>query len=155
MDAAWIVSANAGRAMIFAQENLNGPLKEINDMANPAVRLRTSETESDKIGPTAATKSIHNVGGATPNKTYEPRQTPEARQSELFARAISDYLRQGQNEGRFRNVILVAPPEFLGALRDQLDPGVKKIVSKQINKDYTQSKGPQLLEKIRTASEKE
>lgn len=146
MDAAWIVSANAGRAMIFAREALNGPLKEINDMANPAVRLRTSETESDKIGPTAATKSAHNVSGATPNKTYEPRQTPEARQSELFARAISDYLRQGRNEGRFRHLILVAAPEFLGELRDQLDPNLKKAVSKEINKDYTQFSGTQLLE---------
>lgn len=146
MDAAWIVSANAGRAIVYAQENPNGPLKEIHDMANPAIHLRTSETESDRIAPTAATKSMHNVGAATPNKTYQPNQTPDEHQSELFARAISDYLRQGQIDGRYRNAILVAPPEFLGALRGLLDPNVMKAVSKEINKDYTQHKGAQLLE---------
>ena len=70
MDASWIVSANAGRAMIFAQENLTEPLREISDMTNPAVRLRTSETQHDRISPTAAEKTFHNVGGPSPNKTY-------------------------------------------------------------------------------------
>ncbi|HEY4542425.1 MAG TPA: host attachment protein [Noviherbaspirillum sp.] len=146
MDAAWIVSANAGRAMIYAQESAKGALREITDMANPAARLRTADTESDKIGPTAATKSMHNVGAATPGKTYEPNQTPEERQTELFARAVSDYLRQGQVEGRFKKLILVAGPEFLGALRQLMDPNVLKVVSKEINKDYTQYKPAQLLE---------
>lgn len=155
MDAVWIVSANAGRAMIFAQESPNGPLKEIHNMANPAIRLRTSETESDKIGPTAATKSSHNVGAPTPNKTYEPHQTPDEHQGELFARAISDYLRQGQIEGRYKNAILVAPPEFLGALRGLLDTNVMKAVSKEITKDYTQHKGPQLLEMMQAHEAKE
>lgn len=134
MDAAWIVSANAGRAMIYAQESAKGALREITDMANPAARLRTADTESDKIGPTA------------PGKTYEPAQTPEERQTELFARAVSDYLRQGQVEGRFKKLILVAGPEFLGALRQLMDPNVLKVVSKEINKDYTQYKPTQLLE---------
>ncbi|MEO7579609.1 MAG: host attachment protein, partial [Massilia sp.] len=84
----WIVAANAGRARLFAQKDGRGKLDEINDMVNAAVRLRTAETEPDRIGPTSAGKSIHNVGAATPNKNYEPPQTPTEHEAELFARSV-------------------------------------------------------------------
>ena len=155
MDDIWIVSANAGRARIFSQAQPGEPLKEINDMANPAVRLRTIDTETDKIGPTAATKSIHNVGGPTPNKTYQPNQTPDEHQSELFARSIAGFLLKSQQEGGYRQLVLAASPEFLGTLRKLLDQNVAGAIRLEVNKDYTQFSGPQLLEKIREHSAKE
>lgn len=154
MDAVWIVSANAGRARIFSQDKPTGPLQEIKDMANPAARLRTADTESDKIGPTAATKSIHNVGGATPNKTYEPNQTPDEHQAELFARSIADHLLKSRQAGNFRQLILVMTPEFLGVVRGVMDPNLSAVVSLEINKDYTQCNAAQLLDKIQTYREK-
>jgi hypothetical protein len=36
MQAAWIVSANAGRARFFSQANATEPLQEIHDMVNTA-----------------------------------------------------------------------------------------------------------------------
>ena len=78
MDATWIVSANASRARIFAQAGSSANLEEIEDMNNSGARLRTVESETDKLGPTAGTKSMHNTGGAVPNKAYEPHQTPSS-----------------------------------------------------------------------------
>ena len=57
MQATWIITANAGRARIFAEADPAQPLQEVEDMVNSAVRLRVTETESDKFGPTAAGKS--------------------------------------------------------------------------------------------------
>lgn len=148
MNATWIVSANASRARFFSQANLTEPLEEINDMVNSAARLRTVETERDKIGPTAATKSSHNVGAATPNKAYEPPQTPEEHQMELFARNVASFLLQGHQEGRFQRLCLVASPQFLGVLRKLLDPKLESVVKQEINKDYTQSSPAQLREQI-------
>ncbi len=52
MDTTWIVIANAGRARIFSREGAADALHEVDDMVNAAVRLRTAETETDRLGPT-------------------------------------------------------------------------------------------------------
>lgn len=148
MSTTWIVSANASRARFFAQPKSSAPLEEIGDMANTAVRQRTAETEQDRLGPMAGTNSIHNTGGATPNKTYEPPQTPAAHETEAFARGVAAFLLEGQREGRFQHLCLVASPQFLGVLRKQLDPKLASAVSLEINKDYTQSSVRDLREQI-------
>jgi protein required for attachment to host cells len=145
MTANWIVSANASRARIFAQETATGPLREVSDMINDEVRLRMVESsESDKLGPTSGTRSMHNTGGAVPNKQYEPPQTPDKHAAELFARDIVAYLQQAQQQGKFRELSLVVSPKFLGMLRMQMTPQLQSVVKIEIDKDYTQT-GPDEL----------
>ena len=150
MDATWIVTANASRARIFSQADSSASLEEVEDMINSGARLRTEESESDKIGPTAAGKSMHNTGGATPNKAYEPHQTPVEHQTELFARNVAAFLLKNQQQGRFRALCIVASPQFLGILRQQFDANVTSAVSLEINKDYTQISPAELQQHIRT-----
>jgi protein required for attachment to host cells len=154
MHATWIVSANASRARFFSQEQSSDHLEDINDMVNDAERLRRLDLESDKVGPTSASKSMHNTGGATPNKTYEPAQTPDAHQAELFARDIAGFLLQGYQQGRFQHLSLVVSPQFLGMLRKLLDPQLEQAVTLEINKDYTQFSPEQLLEQVKSYQRK-
>lgn len=148
MNATWIVSANAGRARLFSQTNVIENLEEIEDMINAAVRLRTSETESDKIGPISAGKSIHSVGGPVPSKTYEPPQTPTQHETEIFARSVAEHLLQGHQDGRFTHLALVASPQFLGVLRKLLPAQLKPLVSVEINKDYTHCNAGELRQQL-------
>jgi protein required for attachment to host cells len=137
MASTWIVAANAGRARIFSEAQAGAPLEEINDMVNTAARLRTVETETDQLGQRSASKSRHNVGAATQPSGYEPNQSPAEHQTELFARNVAAFLLQSYQEGRFRQIVLIASPEFLGMLRKVLDQKVHAVVSAEINKDYT------------------
>jgi protein required for attachment to host cells len=156
MNANWIVSANASRARFYSQARPSEPLEEINDMVNEAARERILDTtERDKRGPTSASKSAHNTGGATPNKAYEPAQTPDKHLAELFARDIADYLLKAYQEGRYQQLTLVVSPQFLGVLRTLLDPQLESAVRLEINKDYTHFNAKQLLEQLRTMSAKE
>lgn len=154
MDTTWIVSANSGRAQLFSESNLTKPLEEIESMVNPAARLRTSETVTDRLGPMSAGKSTHNTGGALPGKQYEPPQSHEEREAELFAKDINAYLLKAKQAGRFDKLALVAAPGFLGVLRKCLDPQLKLLVSVEINKDYSHSDGQQLREQIRAHVDK-
>ncbi|MDB5822443.1 MAG: hypothetical protein JWR21_1147 [Herminiimonas sp.] len=149
MPATWIVSANASRARIFAQQSAADEIEEVTDMVNEAVRLREIESENDKIGPTSGTKSIHNTGGATPNKLYQPPVSPEKHQAELFARDINTFLLKAAQEGRYQELDLVASPKFLGALRELLDPQVMSLVKTEINKDYTHLDGKALCDEVK------
>jgi protein required for attachment to host cells len=151
MDATWIVTANAGRARFFAEPDPADRLMEIEDMVNDAARLKTNESETDRMGPTSAGQSIHNTGGALPNKTYQPSQTPAQKATELFAKDVAHYLLKAHNEGRFREIALIASPQFLGILRQELDPQLRQLVSVEINKDYTGLSPEQVHEHVQAA----
>jgi protein required for attachment to host cells len=138
MDRSWIVTANASIAHFFSQENASSGLKEIHDIANANAHQLTTESESDRLGQHAASKSRHSVGAPTQPSGYQPHQSPAEHSTEIFAREVASYLQQNHQQGRFRNLVLVASPEFLGTLRKQLGSNLSAVVSLEINKDYTQ-----------------
>jgi protein required for attachment to host cells len=159
MQTTWIIAANAGRARFFSESDPAAPLQEIEDMVNDAARLRTSDINTDREGVTSAGGSSHNIGtqgaatshngkAGAPNKQYQPAQTPEQHEAEKFAKDISHYLMQAQQDGRFKQIILAASPEFLGTLRLNLDPHIKAAIKLEVNKDYTHSNGQQLREQL-------
>ena len=63
MDATWIVSANAGRARIFAQAGAAAGLEEVQDLVNTSARQRDNEIDTDSLGQRAASDSRHGAGG--------------------------------------------------------------------------------------------
>lgn len=148
MSTTWIVSADAGRARIFAESDPQQPLEEIKDMVSANARVRDADINTDRLGPTSAGQSIHNTGGATPNKQYQPAQTPEQHDAEFFAKDICAFLLQGKQEQRFQKLALVAEPRFLGVLREELDHQLKPLINLELNKDYTHLNGNQLREQL-------
>jgi protein required for attachment to host cells len=154
MDTTWIVAADAGRARIFAETNRDQPLQEVEDMVHTAARLRTSEQYTDRLGPTSAGQSIHNTGGAAPNKQYEPPQSMAEHEAESFAKDISGFLMKGLQGGSFQKLTIIAAPKFLGALRMFLDPQLKPLIGEEINKDYTHLGAHQLREQLQTLNSK-
>ena len=167
MQTTWIITANAGRARFFAESDPAQPLQELEDMVDSAARLRVMDTVSDKLGPTAASNTSHNIGGnqgagmahnahaGAPNKTYQPAHTPAEQAAEHFAKDISTYLLKAQREHRFQHLILSATPQFLGVLRSSLDPHVKALIQREINKDYTHVEAPQLREQLHAQQAKD
>ena len=149
MNTTWIVSADTGRARIFSESDAHSPLQEVEDMVNPAARMRTSEELTDNMDTFAGGKSVHNTGGQLPSSQYEPQQTPEEREEQMFAREVCAMLLKARQAGRFDRLALVAAPRFLGVLRMQLDPQLKPLLSYEIDKDYAHSNGQQLREQIR------
>ena len=166
MPTTWILSANSGRARIFAESDSSQPLQEIEDMVNSAAGMRTADTETDRLGPTSAAGSSHNIGNnagsgfahnakaGAPNKQYEPNQTPQEHQSELFAKDVCQYLLKAQQDGKYQQLVIAAAPEFLGTLRANLDQQVKGVIKSEFNKDYTHSNGQQLREQLQAQQAK-
>ena len=154
MATTWIVSADAGRARIFAETDTQKPYEEVEDLVSPNARARDIDINTDRIGTTAAGQSIHNTGGATPNKQYEPAQTPEQHDAEFFAKDICAFLLKGMQDKRFGKLALVAEPKFLGVLRGQLDAQLKPLVELELNKDYSHSNAQQLREQLQAQKAK-
>ena len=148
MPTTWIVSANAGHATIFSQASATAQLQRVEDLDHPAGRMRDSEIETDDLGNRAASKTRHSTGMPTTPSGYQPNQTPEQHEAELFARHLAGYLRKAHSEGRFDELCLVATPQFLGELRGQLDKSVQGAVKAEIDKDYTKSDPRELREQL-------
>jgi protein required for attachment to host cells len=55
-----------------------------------------------------------------------------------FAKALADRLDSARNKGEFSKLVLVAPPSFLGLLRDNLSKEVMAMVSNQVDKNLVQ-----------------
>jgi protein required for attachment to host cells len=156
METIWIVTADEGRARIFSETDRSQPLEEVEDMVNAPARMRTEEKYTDRLaGPTAAGKSIHDTGGAVPNKQYEPPQTPEEHEAETFGKAICAYLLKAHEERRFHKLVLVAAPKFLGVLRAEIDPRLKPLLTREINKDLTHSSGHELRAQLQALNQKQ
>jgi protein required for attachment to host cells len=153
MTVSWIVAANAGLARVFSQTGVAGELEEIQDIANKDVHLLTAETESDQIGQRAASKSKHSVGAPTQPSGYQPHQSPDEHRTELFGREIANFLLRGFHDNKFKHLILISSPEFLGILRKLLDSQLTTLVKLEINKDYTHLSTNEIRNHIRTKAQ--
>jgi protein required for attachment to host cells len=148
----WIVIANASRARFFARSGPGQGLQEVEDMVNPAVRLRNAELAHGQIDPRAASKSRHSTGAPTQPSGYQPKQLPDQHQTEIFARDVAASLLTALHEGRFRRLVLSASPEFLGVLRGVMDQRLKDTVVLDMDKDYTHLNLKELSEVIAAKS---
>jgi protein required for attachment to host cells len=161
MQTTWVLSANAGRARFFSESDPAAPLEEVQDMINSAMRERVLDaSETDKLGPTAAAGSSHNIGGTegvgfahnakagAPNKLYQPAQTPAEHEAEKFAKDICKFLTEAHQAGRFQQLVVSASPQFLGALRGELDNNLKHLIKFEVNKDYTHCNAQELREQL-------
>ena len=148
MDATWIVSANAGRARIFSQARGADALEEINDMVNTPAREPVRATETDDLGQRSAGKSRHGSGAPSQENGYQQHQTPPQHQEELFARDLAHFLVAAHDEGRFKELCLVASPEFLGVLRRQVKDKLGSTIKLEIDKDYTHASPDELRQHV-------
>lgn len=150
MTRSWIVTANSGRAYVYAQIAPTSPLEPLTQLYNADASSLTADTESDKLGQHAASNSRHGVGAPTQPSGYEPNQTPAQHHAELFARRLADFLKKGYHANSFDRMYLFSSPEFLGVLRKLLDTNLSSLIVQQVDKDYTQLNPNQLLELIST-----
>jgi protein required for attachment to host cells len=61
---------------------------------------------------------------------------PKEAESRVFARFLADNLKQHLNRQDFKELVLAAPPHFLGLLRAALDETVGRCVVASFGKDY-------------------
>ncbi len=63
----------------------------------------------------------------------EPKVKPKEQEAIAFARLLAKRIEAARAKSEIDRVILVAPPEFLGHLRDVLDDNARKIVDGEHN----------------------
>jgi protein required for attachment to host cells len=129
MKLAWILVADSARARLFTVDTLSSPLLEINDFSHTEARLHDREITSDLPGKIKST----GAGG----HAFEQPTDPKKHEIDNFAQTIARYLETAHNANRFEQLLIVAPPGFLGSLRNHLPEQIKKLVSFELDKEIT------------------
>ena len=114
MSKRWVVVADKSRARIFTTEEPRGPLLELASVVNPYGRVQEQTLVSDRPG---RSFDSHGQGRHDMGSTVEPAEQETIR----FAKQIADHLQDACNEGRCKELLLVAGPQLLGVLRKQLN----------------------------------
>jgi protein required for attachment to host cells len=126
----WALVANAARARLYEVEGRGAPLKELEDAIHAEAQIKGSELEADRPG-----RTFDSAGEGRHAK--EPQVDPRKEEASRFARDLAHELESSYKNHLFQKLCIIAPPEFLGMLRGELDKPLRDAVAGELNKDLT------------------
>ena len=141
MSCIWVLVAESSRAILYSAENRKAPLEEIGAFVHPESRLHEGDLVSDQSGSDGG--SVGQGRHVLDNKT-NPRDTEKTE----FAKTLVHRLEAARNETAFNRLVLIAPPSFLGLLRDNLSDEVMELVTEQIDKNLVQQSASVIREHL-------
>lgn len=131
----WLVVADASKARIYAMHRARflidqqpNNLTLISTHTHPDSRKKTSELVSDKMG---------EYGSRAGSNSLVEMTLPKLREAEIFAHEILDQLELGRSGNHYRDLIIVAPPAFMGLLNKGMTTTLQKLITQTIEKNYT------------------
>ena len=126
-----VIVANASRARLFHVHG--GQLERLESLKHPESRSKGSELESDKPG-----RAFDDSGGGGPHRSgMEPPTDPHDNELRAFAREVARRASILARRGHYRDLLVVAPPRFLGRVKSELDAEVAKRIVATVSHDYT------------------
>lgn len=114
------------------------------EQEHPDSRVRASELVTDRQGRNSASSGRTGKTGQTTTRHTDPFEVEEQR----FAHRLGQILNDAHAQNAYDQLVIVAPPQFLGTLRGELVDRVQKAIYATINKDYAGLDDRELAERI-------
>ncbi|WP_372618156.1 host attachment protein [Falsiroseomonas sp.] len=124
----WALVADAQHARVLEREVPGRSWREHTEMAVEINNRPSRERGSDRPGRTHESAS-------TARHAIEPRTDPHRAAKHDFARHLADVLEEAATAGRYAQLLLVAPPAFLGDLRAELGDVARARLRGTLDKD--------------------
>lgn len=135
MQTTWVIAADASRARIFQVLGRNESIEELETFVHMEGRQMDRELRTDAQG------QYFSVGAQGSNAKMghaaEERTSPTEHAADVFSKTLSDYLEKARTQHKYDQLCLIAPPKFLGLLRQNLSKEAQKLVEKEIPKDIS------------------
>lgn len=138
----WILVADASRGRLFSSPEKGKPWNLLQEFSHPASRAKNRDIDPKERG--RAQQSF----GAGHRPAMEPKTEPREVEAEHFAHELAHAVSEGVERRACSGVALVAPPHFLGQLKELLDPQAAKCLVATIDKDYTKSDVRELMTRL-------
>lgn len=137
----WVLVADSSSARFFSTDSRDGALEEFETIEHPQGRMHEQDLTSDLPGRAfdSSGQGRHAMG-----TSVSPKE-----QSVLgFAEHIAEYLDKAHNHGDFSQLIVAAPPEFLGTLRKKFSANVKRMIVLELDKNLEQQSAAQVRQQL-------
>ena len=137
----WIVIADGGRARFF---RTNGTLKDLSPALDHELvsdRRYSRDINADRPGRTKD-RIAHG------RHAYEPPTDPHENEEIEFAREVARLLDEERKKQAFDEAVLIAPPKALGRIRDAMSRELRKLVTREVDKDLTKLKLHELPKRL-------
>lgn len=128
----YIVVADAARARIFTRDALT--LEEKESLVHAEGRLHEGDLITDRRG-----GDVHESMSTTSRSSAGEEGTASQHENALFAKQITQRLYTARTDNQISKLIVVAPPKFLGLLREKLDAPTQKLIIHTLSKDLTKA----------------
>lgn len=137
MATTWIVAADSSRARVLQVADREKRLLEIHDLMNPEGRMHDRDLQTDGEPRFSGHGGVGKPGTASTGGPASDREAQGAVEHsvQVFAKEVGRYLGQARHEHRYDELVIIAPPKFLGTLRKELDKEVQKLVVEELPKD--------------------
>lgn len=137
----WILAADRGRARLFSLSKGAPRMIEIADFVNPEARTPGHELEH------APPPRVHDRVGEG-RHAIEAHTSPREKAALQFAAMLGSHLKHAHDEQRYRDLVLIAPPRFLGALNAALGARLGDAVLLRVSKNLTRSPENEIREML-------
>ena len=141
----WVLLANRADAVLY-RDGSDQRFHFLARLKNPKGKRREHDLVSDRPGRGA---SSANPGAI--RHSLDRGCTHDQTIAKHFAGQIAQTLSTAHRQKKFRSVVLVAEPRFLGVLRDSLPKSVRKSVCREINKEFVSGSDRDHYEQVRAA----
>jgi protein required for attachment to host cells len=128
----WILVADRARARLFSLDKGAPRMIEIEDFVNPEARIPGHEREH------APPPRVHDRFGEG-RHAIEAHTSPREKAALQFAAMLGSRLKRAHDEQRYRDLVLIAPPGFLGALNAALGAHLGGTVLLRVSKNLTRN----------------
>ena len=123
----WILIANAAEARLFAVTGSDA-WRLVTTLEHPLSAAKTSDIMSDRAG------RVQQRTGPQ-RSAADPHTTPKGIEADHFARELASLL--DVERARYAQLVLVAPPHFLGLLRSHLSQAVQGALTTCVTHNWT------------------
>lgn len=144
----WIVVANNSKARIFTlappAPRLKHPeapparLVEVAKLDHPEGRLKSQSIDADRPG-----RSFESAGMKRHAMSREV--DPKKQAAIAFAKEVAERLELALHQGELDHLVLVAAPEFLGLLRDNMTADLGARIEKELNLNIVEMTAEEIL----------
>jgi len=141
----WIVLADAATARVYEPQADRRDFRLVAELTHPQGRAKESELGRDKPG-----RVKQSAGSRSAMEPTTPRKEVEM---EKFARQIAKTLDDALARKAFDRIVLVAPPAFVGILRETLPERVQARIAATVEKDYLHLHPHELPERLQAQLE--
>jgi protein required for attachment to host cells len=143
MNTIWILVCDAAHARTYETHTGESTWKLVESIRHDDSRAKTSDLVSDDAG------SRSSQGASAHHNALAPASFPKEVEKEHFAHSLGKTLDQAMRSNRFFRWVLVAPPHFVGLMKKELTPELRKHLMHVVDKDFTHYGVPELMDRLR------